>query len=67
MSRRADDEWRRANKWQIIRFIKGMPEAKAERDQILDYMEYWNFDPRGVYRQGSTYFSVWFHVTDRSG
>jgi hypothetical protein len=59
-----DDDWRRATKWQVIRFIKGMPATEAERTQILEYQEYWGFDPRGILRQGSTFWSVWFHVTD---
>jgi hypothetical protein len=34
------------------------------RKRLLDYLEYWNYDPRVAYRKGSAIFSVWFHVTD---
>ncbi len=38
--------------------------SPEEQKKLLDYLEYWNNDPRTAYRQGSAIFSVWFHVTD---
>src|SRR5262245_12709856 len=61
---RWDDDRRQSTKWQIIRFIKGLPESQVDRHQIIDYMDDWGFDPRALHRQGLTYFSVWFHVTE---
>jgi hypothetical protein len=48
----------------LINFIITLPDDKAERDRLVDYLEYWNTDPRKVYRQGHAIVSVWFHVTD---
>ena len=62
---RVDVNWQRQpTKWQLIHFIHGLPESKAERDAVLAYMKKWTFDPRQLEHRGGTYWSVWFHVTD---
>ncbi len=48
----------------LIDYINTLPEDAVERAKLLDYLEYWNNDPRKAYRLGSGIFSVWFHVTD---
>ncbi|HJZ58275.1 MAG TPA: hypothetical protein VKE74_25255 [Gemmataceae bacterium] len=45
-------------------FLNTLPQDKAERDRLIDYLDYWNADPRVSYRTGQSIFSVWFHVTD---
>jgi hypothetical protein len=59
-----DDAWRSQSKWQLVRFIKGLPADRAERESVLEYMRFWSFDPRTLYRQGYTNWSVWYHVTE---
>jgi Vitamin K-dependent gamma-carboxylase len=50
---------------ELIRYTESLGEVTLdERKKLLDYMEYWNNDPRKAFRQGSAIFSVWFHVTD---
>jgi hypothetical protein len=51
-------------KWQIIRFIKNLPEDPAAHQAKIAYMREWGFDPDQLYRKGGNYWSVWFHVTD---
>src|SRR5262249_16753938 len=49
----------------VIQFMNSLgDESPAEQKRLLDYLEYWNSDPRLAYRTGSSIFSVWFHVTD---
>jgi hypothetical protein len=48
----------------LIKYINDLPEDAVEREKLLDYLNYWNADPRAAYRMGHTGFSVWFHVTD---
>jgi hypothetical protein len=45
-------------------FLNTLPEDKAERDKLIDFLDYWNMDPRRSYRSGHAIFSHWFHVTD---
>ena len=48
----------------LLDFMLTLPADELQRNALLDYLEYWNVDPRKVYRQGHTIFSMWFHVTD---
>src|SRR5581483_6952910 len=53
-----------ANRLAFATFLKGVPQDPAERKQLIDYMEYWNSDPRTALRRGYPTFSFWFHVTN---
>src|SRR5208283_2934822 len=48
----------------LIKFIRGLPKDKAERDRILDYMVHWGIDPRQMAQVGLYDWSIWYHVTD---
>jgi hypothetical protein len=48
----------------LVQYIKDLPEDAKERKELLDYLEYWNSDPRLAYTKGHGIFSVWFHVSD---
>lgn len=48
----------------LVEYITTLPEDKAEREKLLDYLEYWNSDYRKANRVGFDIFSVWFHVSD---
>jgi hypothetical protein len=48
----------------LVKYLTDLPEDPAARAARLDYLEYWNNDPRLAYRTGTNSFSVWFHVTD---
>jgi hypothetical protein len=48
----------------LIQFIATLPTDQAEREKLLNYLEYWNSDPRQALRIGYGIFSIWFHVTD---
>ncbi|MBY0513205.1 MAG: hypothetical protein K2P78_04750, partial [Gemmataceae bacterium] len=45
-------------------FLNTLPDNKAERDKLIDFLDYWNLDPKKTTRRGHAIFSVWFHVTD---
>jgi hypothetical protein len=49
---------------ELVNFMLTLPTDETERKKLLDYLEYWNSDPRKAYRQGASIFSMWFHVTD---
>lgn len=46
-------------------FIKDLPRSRAERDELLNYYEFWGVDPRTIYSKGKEVFSPWFHLHDR--
>ena len=49
-------------------FLRELTTVSAEeREERLDYLEYWNQEKRFAYRLGSPIFSLWFHVTDPAG
>jgi hypothetical protein len=48
----------------LVEYINKLPEDPTERKKLLDYLEYWNSDPRSAYMVGHGIFSVWFHVSD---
>jgi hypothetical protein len=48
----------------FVNFCLTLPDDAAERNRIIDYLDYWNNDPRRLARQGHFIFSVWFHVTN---
>jgi hypothetical protein len=52
------------NRLAFANFLESVPPDAAERKALIDYLEYWNNDPRTVLRQGHPTFSIWFHVTD---
>ena len=47
-----------------MNFLDNLPSDSVRQAQILDYMEYWSFDPRRIYVQGQPVYSPFFHVTD---
>jgi hypothetical protein len=53
-----------ATRQALVEFMLNLPEDPQQRNELLDYLEYWNVDARKVYRKGHTIFSMWFHVTD---
>jgi hypothetical protein len=48
----------------LVEYINKPPEDPTERKKLLDFMEYWNSDPRKANHLGHGIFSVWFHITD---
>jgi hypothetical protein len=46
----------------FARFLKELP-GGAEGRRIIEYLDYWRTDPRETYAQGSTNFSIWFHIS----
>lgn len=52
------------NRQAFANFFKSVPADAGERKALIDYLEYWNNDPRTALRHGHPTFSVWFHVTD---
>ena len=48
----------------LLDYMKSLPSDTGERKKLLDYLEYWNTDPRKVDRIGASIFSIWFHVND---
>jgi hypothetical protein len=48
----------------LVEYLNTLPADDAERAKLLDYLEYWNSDPRKALRTGAAIFSLWFHVTD---
>jgi len=48
----------------FVKYLVTLPDDAAERAKLIDYLDYWNTDPRKLYRHGHTLVSVWFHVTD---
>lgn len=48
----------------LVNYIDTLPADENQRKELLDYLEYWNSDPRQALRTGSGIFSIWFHVTD---
>jgi hypothetical protein len=52
------------NRLAFANFLRSVPADDAERKALIDYLGYWNNDPRTVLRQGHPTFSIWFHVTN---
>jgi hypothetical protein len=48
----------------LIDYLNSLPSDDAQRKKLLDYLEYWNSDPRMATRTGSAIFSFWFYVKD---
>jgi hypothetical protein len=49
----------------LVRFIKELGDLTPEqRQELIEYMEYWNFEKKQALRVGQPTFSVWFHMTD---
>jgi hypothetical protein len=48
----------------LVRFLIELPDDAGKRAELVDYLEYWNNDPRRLHHQGQRLVSVWFHVTD---
>ncbi len=53
-----------AHRQALVKFLVELPDDAAERAKLVDYLDYWNSDPRKIHRQGQRLVSVWFHVTD---
>jgi hypothetical protein len=51
-----------AHRRALVAYLAALPDDKAERDRLIDYLDYWNHDPRTLHRQGHALVSVWFHV-----
>jgi hypothetical protein len=49
----------------FMRELPGLP--PDQRTARIDYLEYWDVEPRLSHRQGNPIFSIWFHVTDPDG
>jgi hypothetical protein len=48
----------------FVSYLLTLPEDAAERARLIEYLDYWNNDPRHLYRRGNHVVSVWFHVTN---
>jgi hypothetical protein len=48
-------------------YIFNLPEDRAERAKVLDYLETWGVDEKQAYAKGRWLFSLWFHITDPTG
>jgi hypothetical protein len=53
-----------AHRKAFIRFLRTLPDDAAERNRLIDYLDYWNNDERSTYRRGHNIVSVWFHVSN---
>jgi len=53
-----------AERFKVLDFIRELPASTKERAKIVDYLDFWNTDPRLTYTQGKTVFSPWFHLQD---
>lgn len=51
----------------LFRFLRDLPTDPKERSKLLDFLEFWGFDPRTAHDHGKPSFSIWFHVTDPTG
>ena len=49
---------------EFIDFLLTLPEDPQARDDLVDYLAYWNVDKRKTYSTGRAIFSPWFHLTD---
>ncbi len=49
---------------ELVEFMRTLPTDPQQREELLEYLEYWNIDPRKAYSKGHSIFSMWFHVTD---
>lgn len=48
----------------FVQFLETLPTNAAEREQRINYLDYWNNEPERAVRIGHVIFSVWFHVSD---
>src|SRR5262249_39703408 len=53
-----------ATRWQIIRFIRNLPDDRDARIKKIEYLREWNLDPDQLDHKGTFGWSVWYHVTD---
>jgi hypothetical protein len=53
-----------ASRGEFLDFLLTLPEDPKARDELIDYLEYWNVDKRRTYSTGKWTFSPWFHITD---
>lgn len=49
---------------EFLEFLVTLPDDPAAKAELVDYLDYWNFDRRKMYTTGKSIFSHWFHVTD---
>ncbi|VTS06988.1 HTTM domain-containing protein [Tuwongella immobilis] len=45
-----------------LELLLRLPADSAERNRIIDYINYWNLDPAQTYVQGRPVWSTWFHL-----
>jgi hypothetical protein len=48
----------------MLRYLENLPQDRAERAELLDYVRRWGVDPRLLIAKGQPVWSVWFHVQD---
>jgi hypothetical protein len=49
---------------ELLDFLLSLPDDPKTRDDLVEYLTYWNVDKRKTYATGRAIFSPWFHVTD---
>ena len=50
----------------LVPLLKDGDRLLSQSLAIIEYLEYWNVDPRAAYTKGHPTTSVWFHVTNRA-
>ncbi len=53
-----------AHRQALVTFLVELPDDRTRRNDLIDYLDYWNNDPNKVNFTGQRLVSVWFHVTD---
>lgn len=49
----------------LANYLRNLPEGEEGR-KIIEYFANWRADPREVYAQGTSNFSIWYHLTNPS-
>jgi len=49
----------------FVKFLRHLTTlSEKERNEHLDYLDYWNVDKEVVDREGNPTFSIWYHISD---
>lgn len=48
----------------LMVFLLELPDDAVKRQELLDYLDFWNTEARKAVWVGNTTFSIWFHITD---
>jgi len=51
-------------RFNLVKFLKGLPADAAAREAQIEYLNYWNYEKRYASRLGTSTFSFWYHITD---